>query len=132
MVNSRTRAARRSIRDDETVVVLPVNGELDICTVPQLRARAEGLLASGAQVALDVNGLTFIDACGLTGLLTLEASAALQGRPLLVLGRSPALDRVLFLTGMLGRFPAPAATAPAHRTCPLQLSAAPANLPRPA
>lgn len=132
MVNSTTQAPHRRVRDDETVLIVPVAGELDICTVPQLRARVEGMLAAGVPVALDVTGLTFIDACGLTGLLTLEASAAAHGRPLLVAGHSPALERVLVLTGMPGRFPAPADAVVVRRTSPLRLCAETSVLPRPA
>lgn len=132
MVNSTTQASRRDSRDDETVMIVPVSGELDICTVPQLRARVEGMLAAGVPVALDVTGLTFIDACGLTGLLTLEASAARQGRRLQVSGHSPALDRILVLTGMPGRFPALADVGLVRCARPLRLCAEEIVLPRPA
>ncbi|MQA94413.1 MAG: STAS domain-containing protein [Streptosporangiales bacterium] len=123
MVNSTTQAPHRGSRDDETVLIVPIAGELDICTVPQLWARVAGMIATGVPVALDVNGLTFIDACGLSGLLTLEAAAAQHGRPLLVAGFSPALDRLLGLTGMPGRFPAPAETLRLRTTQPVRLGA---------
>jgi anti-sigma B factor antagonist len=51
-------------------VVLHVDGDLDLLTSPVLRQALDELRASGARVAVDLTGCTFIDSSGVRTLTT--------------------------------------------------------------
>jgi len=74
-------------------------GELDIATVPLLEASYEEL--EHGPVLLDLSGISFIDSTGLQLLLRLSERSA--GR-LEIIG-SPALDRLLQITGVRDQLP---------------------------
>ncbi len=74
-------------------------GELDIATVPLLEASYEEL--EHGRVLLDLSGISFIDSTGLQLLLRLSERNA--GR-LEIIG-SPALDRLLQITGVRDQLP---------------------------
>jgi len=78
-------------------------GELDIATVPMLESAFEELeQADGAAtIVLDLSGVTFIDSTGLQLLLRISERAS--GRIELI--GSPALDRLLEITGLRPRLP---------------------------
>ena len=81
---------------------LRLAGELDAATAGQLTGMVRSVPVS--PLRLDLSGLTFLDAAGLTGLLQVRALVrARDGR--LVLDRpAPPVLRVLELTGMTGAF----------------------------
>jgi anti-sigma B factor antagonist len=79
--------------------VLAPTGELDIATVPLLEAAYEEL--EHASVVLDLAGVTFIDSSGLQLLLRLSDRS--EGR--LEIISSPALDRLLQITGVRDQLP---------------------------
>jgi anti-sigma B factor antagonist len=78
---------------------LAPSGELDIATVPLLEAAFDE--AGDAPVLLDLAGITFIDSTGLQLLLRLSERAG--GR--LQITSSPALERLLEITGVRDRLP---------------------------
>jgi anti-anti-sigma factor len=79
--------------------VVTVSGEIDIESGPQLR---DQLLCTirrhGARLALDLNGVTFIDCAGINVLMAVRRYAQLKGGWLRVIGASPRVERVLALT----------------------------------
>jgi anti-sigma B factor antagonist len=78
---------------------LAPTGELDIATVPLLEAAFDEIGA--APVLLDLEGVTFIDSTGLQ--LLLRISDRGDGRVEMV--SSPALERLLEITGVRDRLP---------------------------
>jgi anti-anti-sigma factor len=59
---------------------LTVSGELDLATVPRLRAEAEAVLEQSAQrLVLDLSRLTFVDSSGLSLFINLNERAAHEG-----------------------------------------------------
>jgi anti-anti-sigma factor len=77
------------VRDGQLVV----SGDMDLATTPVLLKAAAKL--TGRPIELDLAGVAFIDSTGLHLLLDLRKT---QGRLRLV-GSSPAVDRVLEITG---------------------------------
>lgn len=90
----------------DDVVTVTVAGELDVATAGQLRAYAEEALQSDIrELVLDLAGVSFIAAAGLGVLVALSASAARRDAKLCLGEVSPAVERLLRITGMDGRFP---------------------------
>jgi anti-anti-sigma factor len=91
-------------RNDTTTVT--VAGELDISTADQLQAYAEEALRSAPRrLVLDLSGVSFFSAAGVTVLTALVDSAATYGTDLLLDEVSPAVTRVLRALGMAGYYP---------------------------
>lgn len=75
-----------------------VTGELDVATAPRLAV----LLAEPAAVEIDLAGVSFVDASGLT---VLVAAREARGRDRLrLVTPSTAVTRILELSGELGAF----------------------------
>ena len=86
--------------DDGERVRLFVEGELDVATVPRLN----GALLSVEQndhrsIVLDLGSLTFMDASGLTAILSSHHRAAAQGKAFTVESCRGIVARVFSLTG---------------------------------
>jgi anti-sigma B factor antagonist len=82
-------------------VVLALSGELDYSTVPVLEDRAAVALDQGADpLVLDVSGLSFMDSTGLRALLSNDDRARRDGRRLVVVNGSRAVDRIFALTNV--------------------------------
>ena len=76
-----------------------VAGELDVATVPKLRAALAPLgRESGDEVVVDVAGLTFADASALGALVAAHTRAEAAGARLVVRNPSPLLERMLAIT----------------------------------
>lgn len=89
------------------VLIVALTGELDLATAPSLRERLTGLVQSDpppCRLVLDVAGLHFLDASGISALLTTQRVMAARGGEVVL--RSPTrlvrrvikvldLDRVL-------------------------------------
>lgn len=54
--------------------LLHVDGEVDLSTADQLRTALERALSTNPNVAIDMAGVTFVDACGLRVVLQVAAS----------------------------------------------------------
>jgi anti-anti-sigma factor len=79
--------------------VVTISGEIDIQSGPQLRDQLLGIMRRrGAQLALDLTGVTFIDCAGINVLLSVHRRAQLEGGRLRVVRASPRVRRVLALT----------------------------------
>jgi anti-anti-sigma factor len=92
---------------DGSRATLRPRGEVDIATAPAIEQQARALWNDGAeQLLLDLGDVSFFDSSGLRLLFRLEAEAELDRRRAVALGPcSPAVLRVLALTGLTDRFP---------------------------
>ncbi|MFL1381988.1 STAS domain-containing protein [Nocardiopsis protaetiae] len=84
------------------VTVVPVDGEIDLATVPGLRAR----LAAAAReercecLVVDLAGVGFLDASGVGALVAAHRILAARGARLVLARPRPAVARVLEILGM--------------------------------
>ncbi|MFI0405623.1 STAS domain-containing protein [Actinomadura sp. 3N508] len=101
-------AFRVSIGRAGGTVTVTVVGEVDMATVELLRGYVGAVLAgivhgrAAERVVMQVSGVSFIDAAGLGALVELRKRARREGVRLLLVGVSPALWRLLRLTGLTG------------------------------
>ena len=77
---------------------ITVRGELDAMSAPDIHA-AIGAAAAG-DVELDMADVTFIDSSGLAAVIEGHLRLAPQGRRLVLVERSPAVQRLLDLSGV--------------------------------
>jgi anti-anti-sigma factor len=83
------------VDDGTTLLVIPA-GELDIHTAPELTTALDRCTDQHRVVIVDVSDLTFVDS---TGLKVLVGARNRAGDRFLLAGTSPALERLLELTG---------------------------------
>jgi anti-sigma B factor antagonist len=90
------------LRQEGGWTVLAAVGELDLYTAPRLRDEVLAAIDGGArQVAIDLNGVGFIDSTGLGILVAcLKRLREQDGRMVLVAPESSPLRRLLSLTGL--------------------------------
>lgn len=79
--------------------VLWLSGELDMQATDAFAAAASALPETGGDVIVDLSKLEFIDSSGIRAILELGR----QGRALFLRRPSPRVEKVLDLTGIIGR-----------------------------
>jgi anti-sigma B factor antagonist len=86
-------------------VVITIGGELDVATAPALAGYLATALDQqpGRDTILDVSGVSFADAAGLSALLAADAAARDRGRSLRLAGPSRQLRKILGITGLTAR-----------------------------
>jgi anti-anti-sigma factor len=95
------------VRPDGGRVVVAVRGELDMATIGSVEDALQALREAGSRdVVLDLRALTFVDCAGLNMLLAAGRDARADGWNLAILDGSPALERLLEITGLRDHFPA--------------------------
>jgi anti-sigma B factor antagonist len=96
-------------------VVLAVSGELDVASAPMLRAHVRfALRGRPARLVLDLAGLGFCDAAGLSVLAMAQNAATRDGASLALAAVPRPVSRLLEMTGMdrtLDVYPSVAAAA---------------------
>lgn len=98
-------------RDGTTTVV--VAGEVDIATTPQFQAYAEKALAGGSsRVVLEMADVSFFAAAGLRVLDALARSATECGVEFSLGEVSPAVYRLIRITGQHERYPSAVPSTP--------------------
>jgi anti-sigma B factor antagonist len=98
------RLSRRAETDGRQVV--SVSGELDIATAQQAYAYLSDLIDQGhAPLSVDLGGLTFCDASGLSVLAKTARRARECGRQLMLTGARPSLLKIMQVTEMDAMFP---------------------------
>ena len=96
------------ITRSEDTVVLALAGELDLHTSEHLAAAlTDALAASPRAVVVEAEGLAFADSAGLRALLSARDAAQQQGVELRLGEVSPALGRLLDVTGLREVFGSP-------------------------
>lgn len=81
------------------LTLLAVRGEVDTLTAPRLDAALGELLAGPGDLALDLEGVTFLASSGLGVLIDAARRAARDGRRLYVVATGRAVLRPLEVTG---------------------------------
>lgn len=81
-------------------VLVAAAGEIDISTVPRLRAVLGSAAAGGLRVLVDLEEVSFIDASGLGALAVAAGRAAAAGGSLHVTAAPPRVRRLLKVTGL--------------------------------
>ena len=86
-------------------LVVRVSGEIDIASAPNLRDELLGAIRQhGAQLALDLSGVTFMDCAAINVLVAARRHARLDGGWVRVLHASERARKVLTLTGLHHEF----------------------------
>jgi anti-sigma B factor antagonist len=87
------------------LMVVTVRGELDIVGKPLLCTRIDDALRTGDDpLVIDLSGVSFIDAQGLSALMVSRRHATELNRSLTLAGVSAAVRRLLQLTKLEGSF----------------------------
>jgi anti-anti-sigma factor len=99
-------ALKISSERDSDVYAISVSGELDLATAGSLQRELERVEASDARsIILDLSGLTFMDSTGVRLLLNAHARSRADADRLTMPRGSPAVQRVLQLTGVIDLLP---------------------------
>jgi anti-sigma B factor antagonist len=99
-------ALKISCERDGDVRAICLSGELDLATADRVQRELERAEASDARsILLDLSGLTFMDSTGVRLLLSAHARSRADSGRLTMLRGSPAVQRVLQLTGVADRLP---------------------------
>jgi anti-sigma B factor antagonist len=94
--------------DDSGIVVIRVEGELDLFTAPELRARLREHTDSVGPIrdlVVDLAGCAFVDASGCQVLLRAARRLNAVGRQLAIVNTSPANARIFSVMGLDELFP---------------------------
>jgi anti-anti-sigma factor len=83
--------------------LVAVAGELDLASVPELRAALEAAAQSGLPVVLDVSDVTFIDSTALGALLRANDELASDGPGMVLVCPGGPVRRLLMLTRLEDR-----------------------------
>ncbi len=77
-----------------------VTGEIDIANSAELRATLLAAVADGRVVVVDLRAVTFLDATGLTALLSGREAAVEQGGSLVLANVPPSVSRIIEITAL--------------------------------
>ena len=88
------------------IQVVPVRGELDLALADSLAARGYAAIGRQARVLLlDVAGVSFCDACGLSALVRIANRADRTGCRYSLIAPQPPVVKILRITGLDQRLP---------------------------
>jgi anti-anti-sigma factor len=85
--------------------VVALRGELDLANAGTAEGELETALADGSRVVVDMRALEFIDSTGIALLVASLNRAGADGKLTFVPSATPAVNRVLDLTGVAERLP---------------------------
>lgn len=85
-------------------VHISATGELDVATAPKLEEAIIGAVRMGKGVSLDLSGIDFLDSTGLRAVLGGLRRARAAEVHFSLDQTSPAVDRLLRVTGLVGEF----------------------------
>lgn len=84
-------------------VVLRLDGELDLASVPQLEDAVESALVDGAtEIVLDLRGLEFVDSTGLRAILAQDKRSVELGQTFALVRGPEQVQRLMHMTGVDG------------------------------
>ena len=90
---------------DEHSYKVVARGELDIETADQLSEQLDALVERGARlIVLDASAVDFVDSSGLRAIVSAANTLQSADGRLLIEGMSPAMARLLELSGLIDRF----------------------------
>jgi anti-anti-sigma factor len=105
-----------SAYSDGHLVVVALDGELDLATRPALAEQLDPLAEAGRHLILDLGGLTFCDCTGLNLFLRWQRQAAAAGGALDVVAATTRFRQLAGLAAARGLVPAGARRC-LHRCC---------------
>lgn len=87
-----------TVRAENSAMVVDVAGELDLATAPLLE---DALMSAppGLDIIVDLEHVSFMDARGVTALITAERHIRSHGASLRVRNAAPHVERVIEITG---------------------------------
>jgi anti-sigma B factor antagonist len=89
------------VRSEGERVVLRLDGELDLASVPTLeRALQDATLEPAVEIVLDLRGLEFIDSTGLRAILLHDKRSAEGGRRFALVRGPEQVQRLMRMTGV--------------------------------
>jgi|SRR4051794_1421628 anti-anti-sigma factor len=91
-----------SVTENGNGPVVSLTGDLDLKTVPELRACLRDF--NGQRVTLDFTDVTFMDSTAISVLMAAKKRALLNGGEVVLHGVQPAQMRVFEITGLLDDF----------------------------
>jgi anti-anti-sigma factor len=94
-----------AVTNDDGRSKVRVSGELDAASANRLEEAVAGVLTDGAVLELDLGNVSFIDSSGLRTLLVVQQAATDAAGSLVLVATTPAVDRLLELTGLTETFP---------------------------
>jgi anti-anti-sigma factor len=87
------------VRSEGERVVLRLDGELDLASVPTLeRAVEDSMLDSVAEIVLDLRGLEFIDSTGLRAILLQDKRSTERGQTFALVRGPEQVQRLMNMT----------------------------------
>ena len=85
----------------DSLATVAIRGDLDLATADRTANYVTDVIdGHDGPVSADLSGLTFCDACGLGALIRISAYADVAGRQFELTNPSPAVTRVMRLTGV--------------------------------
>ncbi|HEV7193309.1 MAG TPA: STAS domain-containing protein [Jatrophihabitantaceae bacterium] len=87
--------------------VVSIVGEVDLASAGQLRSAGRAAVTaaeSGAQIVLDIRGVTFLDSTGVGALVDIVNAAAEKGTSVVLRSTPDRVRKILEITGVLDRF----------------------------
>ena len=92
-------------RDDATIPVIAVRGEIDVATAPQLRESLHHVISEGnATIALDLLGVSFLDSTALGVLVGGLKRCRELGGDMRVVVADPRIMKIFEITGLTSVF----------------------------
>jgi anti-anti-sigma factor len=88
------------VRTDDGRSKVSVAGELDAASAGELEEALSAQSLAGTMIELDLGEVSFIDSSGLRALLVAQQAATDAGGSLVLVATTPAVDRLLELTGL--------------------------------
>ncbi len=92
------------VNQDQDTFVANIIGEVDADNCDALRAAVLEPAVASSNVVLDLSQLTFLDSSGISELLTISETVTGRGQQFEVRNPTPAVRRVLEITGLLQYF----------------------------
>jgi anti-sigma B factor antagonist len=96
---------RISVRDDDDVVIVTIEGEVDVATAPALRDELYRLIERGTKrIIVDLGGMEFIDSTGLGVFVGALKRSREGGDELQLRSLRPAARKIFDITGLSTAF----------------------------
>ncbi|MBA2763659.1 MAG: STAS domain-containing protein [Thermoleophilaceae bacterium] len=94
-----------SVREDGSTATLGCQGEIDLSTVSILDAALAEQRRPGQSIVIDLSGVEFMDSTGIKLLIEADALSRQDGHTVTFTNPSPAVSRVLEITGVRDHLP---------------------------
>jgi anti-sigma B factor antagonist len=114
----RSSGVRWTLEEQQGLITVRLSGELDLSAADAVQAMLEQAVTESPITVVDLEGLEFMDSTGLRVLANAQRSASRTGGRFLIGRPSPAVLRVLRVSGLVEHFDYVEGAPPTERTCP--------------